>query len=140
MGTFIWLFVVIMLILVVYYIRKAALRMSKEQQVESENIIILTDEKFSKLIKSGVTLVDFWAPWCAPCKMQNPIINQVADELKGKAKVCKINIDDHKKSASQMKIRNIPNIIIFKDGEAVKQLIGMKPKHTILRAVTTLLN
>lgn len=140
MGTFIWLFVVIMLILVVYYIRKAALRMSKEQQVESENIIILTDEKFSKSIKSGVTLVDFWAPWCAPCKMQNPIINQVADELKGKAKVCKINIDDHKKSASQMKIRNIPNIIIFKDGEAVKQLIGMKPKHTILRAVTTLLN
>lgn len=140
MGTFIWLFVVIILILIVYYIRKAALKMSKEAQVESENIIILTDDNFTKMIKNGVTLVDFWAPWCAPCKMQNPIINQIADELKGKAKVCKINIDDHKISASQMKIKNIPNIIIFKDGEAVKQLIGMKPKHTILRAVTTLLN
>ena len=140
MGTFIWILAVILLILAVYYIRKAVQKMSAEQQIESENLITLTDENFTQTIKKGVTLVDFWAPWCTPCKMQNPAINQIADELKGKAKVCKINVDDHKISAKQMKIKNIPNIIIFKDGEAVKQLIGIKPKHTILRAVTTLLN
>lgn len=140
MGTFIWIFAVIILILAVYFIRKAAQKISAEQQIESENLITLTDENFTQTIKKGLTLVDFWAPWCTPCKMQNPAINQIADELKGKVKVCKINVDDQKKSAAQMKIRNIPNIIIFKDGEAVKQLIGIKPKHTILRAVTTLLD
>lgn len=140
MGPLIWLSIFILLAVAVFLMRRAALKISKEQQTDSANLIILTDENFNKTIKSGVTLVDFWAPWCMPCKIQNPVINQVADELNGKAKICKINVDEHKKSATQMKIRNIPNIIIFKDGEAVKQLIGVKPKHTILKTVSSLLD
>lgn len=139
MATLIWTIVIILLIAAFFYIRKSALKLSKEQQKNSENLIVLTDEIFNKTIKTGVTLVDFWAPWCTPCRIQNPVINQVADEMKGKAKICKINIDEHKKSAIQMKIKNIPNIIIFKDGEAVKQLIGVKPKHVILKAVNSLI-
>lgn len=139
MGGYIWVSIAILLAVAVFYMRKSALKLSKDQQKNSAHLIILTDDNFNKTIKHGVTLVDFWAPWCTPCKIQNPVINQVADELNGKAKVCKINVDEHKKSANQMKIRNIPNIIIFKDGKAVKQMIGVKPKHTIMKTVTSLL-
>lgn len=140
MGSLIWISVFTLVAVAVFFMRKNAIKMSKEQQTNSSNLIILTDENFDDTIEKGVTLVDFWAPWCTPCKIQNPVINQIADELKGKAKICKINVDEHKNSASQMKIRNIPNIIIFKDGKAVKQLIGVKPRHTILKAVQSLLD
>ena len=140
MGPLIWISVFTLLAVAVFYMRNNALKMSKEQQTDSPNLIILTDENFNKTIKEGVTLVDFWAPWCMPCKIQNPVINQIADELNGKAKICKINVDEHKKTATEMKIRNIPNIIIFKNGEAVKQLIGVKPKHTLLKAVQSVLD
>lgn len=139
MVTFILFTILILIIAAVYFMRKSALKMSKEQQTDSVNLIILTDENFNETIKEGITLVDFWAPWCTPCKIQNPVINQVADELAGKAKICKINVDEYKKSATQMKIKNIPNIIIFKNGQAVKQLIGVKPRSTILKAVISLL-
>lgn len=139
MGGYVWVSIFILLAVAAFYMRKSAVKLSKDQQKNSAHLIILTDDTFNKTIKDGVTLVDFWAPWCTPCKIQNPVINQVADALNGKAKICKINIDEHKKSASQMKIRNIPNIIIFKDGIAVKQLIGVKPKHTIMKAVSSIL-
>lgn len=138
MGPLIWISVFTLLAVAVFFMRNNALKMSKEQQTDSPNLIILTDKNFNETIKEGVTLVDFWAPWCMPCKIQNPVINQIADELKGKAKICKINVDEHKSSAAQMKIRNIPNIIIFKDGKAVKQLIGVKPKHTLLKVVLSM--
>ena len=69
-----------------------------------------------------------------------PIVNQIADEKSVVAKICKINVDDHKKAAIKMKIKNIPNIIIFKEGIAVRQLIGSKPKHLILKALNDTLN
>ena len=140
MGLLIWISVFTLLAVAVFYMRNNALKISKEQQTDSPNLIILTDKNFNETIKEGVTLVDFWAPWCMPCKIQNPVINQIADELNGKAKICKINVDEHKKTATEMKIRNIPNIIIFKNGEAVKQLIGIKPKHTLLKAVQSVLD
>ena len=140
MGGYIWVSIFILLAVAAFYMRKSAIKLSKEQQKDSAHLIILTDDTFNKTIKNGITLVDFWAPWCTPCKIQNPVISQVADELKEKAKICKLNVDEHRKTANLMKIRNIPNIIIFKDGEAVKQLIGVKPKHTIMKAVTSLFN
>ena len=140
MGPLIWISIFILFVVAVFFMRNNALKISREQQTDSPNLIILTDRNFAETIKKGVTLVDFWAPWCMPCKIQNPVINQIANELKGKAKICKINVDEHKNSASQMKIRNIPNIIIFKDGKAVKQLIGVKPKHTLLKALQSLID
>lgn len=106
---------------------------------QDSRVIDLTDDNFQETIKSGVTLVDFWAPWCGPCRVQNPVIEKIANELGDAAKICKINIDVHKKSAIKMKIKNIPNIIIFKNGEAVKQLIGAKPKHVIIKALEPLI-
>ncbi len=140
MESFIWILVLVIIIALVFYMRNLTRKINKADQEQSENLIILTDENFQKTIEKGVTLVDFWAPWCTPCKIQNPVINQIANELEGKAKVCKINVDEHKKSATQMKIRNIPNIIIFKNGNAEMQLIGVKPKHTIMKTVHSLLD
>lgn len=108
-------------------------------ELSNTNVLNLTDESFQEIIKEGVSLVDFWAPWCGPCKAQNPIIDQIANEIGDRAKICKLNVDDHKKAAIQMKIKNIPNIIIFKDGEPVKQLIGRKSKRLIVGALDSVL-
>ena len=102
-------------------------------------VVELNDTNFEDQIKEGIVLVDFWAPWCGPCRAQNPVINKIAEEFSNKAKICKINVDDHKKAAIQMKIKNIPNIIIFKDGVALMQIIGAKPKHQIIKALNTVI-
>jgi len=121
----------------VYQRYKSSLNSAKKP--ENSNIIELTDDTFEEVIKEGVTLVDFWAPWCGPCRVQNPVISKIADEVGDEAKICKINVDEYKNAARQMKIKNIPNIIIFKDGEPVKQIIGAKPKHLILNSLKPLL-
>jgi thioredoxin 1 len=139
--TYIFLFSFLLFVLIIvatiYQRYKAARQVGGKDQ--NSQVIDLTDENFRETINSGVTLVDFWAPWCGPCRAQNPVIEKIAVEMAGRAKVCKINIDDYKKAAIQMKIKNIPNIIIFKDGEAVKQLIGSKPKQVILKALEPLI-
>lgn len=139
--TYIFLFsfflFVLIIVLTIVQRYKAAKQVGEKNQ--NSRVIELTDDNFQESISSGVTLVDFWAPWCGPCRAQNPIIEKIADELGNSIKVCKINVDKHKKSAIQMKIKNIPNIIIFKNGEAVKQLIGAKAKRVILKAIEPLL-
>ena len=95
----------------------------------------ISDQEFEELTGTGVVLIDFWAPWCSPCRMQAPVIRQIAKEMQEEVKCFKINVDDHKKAARRMKIKNIPNIIIFRDGEPVRQIIGSKPKHLIMKAL-----
>lgn len=140
MGIVIWMLILAVIIAVVLFMRNSFREIEKKQQEESSNLIILTDDTFEKTIAGGVTLIDFWAPWCTPCNVQNPVINQIADELAGKVKICKINVDENKITANKMKIRNIPNILIFKNGKAEMQLIGVKPKHIIMKAIHTLLH
>jgi thioredoxin 1 len=101
----------------------------------SKNLIILRDVDFKKQIKTGVTLVDFWAPWCMPCKIQGPIVSEVADELAGKAAICKLNIDENKKTAAELGIKSIPTILIFKNGKIVKKMVGVKTKAVLVKAV-----
>jgi thioredoxin 1 len=98
------------------------------------NVIELTDANFEEeVIKSGVpVLVDFWAPWCGPCRMMAPIIEEVAQEWAGKVKVCKINVDDHQATARNYEIQSIPTMILFKEGEVVKRLVGARPKKSFL--------
>lgn len=105
----------------------------------SEHTIELTDKNFASITGKGVSLVDFWAPWCAPCRMQGPIVNDVANELAGKANICKMDVDQNKKTAAKYGIRSIPTIMIFKDGKMVKQLVGIKPKQTLLKEINALL-
>lgn len=101
----------------------------------SEHTLILTDANFEKTIAKGVTLVDFWAPWCAPCRIQGPIINDLANDMAGKAKIGKLDVDQNKKVAAKLGIRNIPTIFVFKNGKIVKQFVGVKPKPILIKEI-----
>lgn len=107
----------------------------KSATPDSENLIILTDSNYKSHIKDGVCLIDFWAPWCMPCRVQGPIVSEVANEMKSKAKICKINIDENKRAAAEYGIRSIPTILIFKDGEVVKQFVGVKTKNILVKEI-----
>lgn len=95
-----------------------------------ENIVTLTDSNFdTEVMKSAApVLVDFWAEWCGPCKMVAPILDELATEYNGKLKIGKVNIDDHQALASQYGIRAIPTLLIFKQGQVVDQVVGLKSK------------
>lgn len=90
----------------------------------------LTDAQFDELVlKSDLpVLVDFWAPWCGPCRMMTPVMEELAVELDGKAKVYKLNVDEQQATARAYEVQSIPTMIIFKGGEAAKQLVGARPK------------
>ena len=99
------------------------------------NMTELTDSNFDQAIGVGVTLVDFWAPWCGPCMMQGPICEQVADQVTGKATVAKCNVDESPQAAAKYGIRSIPTLIIFKDGEAVQQFVGVRQDAELVTAI-----
>jgi thioredoxin 1 len=103
----------------------------------SDNLIELTDENFEQTVSSNdmPVLVDFWAPWCGPCKMIAPLIGQIADEYAGKAKVCKIDTDQHREAAVEFGISAIPTIILFKDGKVFKKWVGMISADDISEAL-----
>ena len=105
----------------------------------SEHTIELNDRNFDAVTSKGVTLVDFWAPWCAPCRIQGPIVNELADEIEDKAKECKMDVDQNQKTAAKYGIRSIPTIMIFKNGKMMKQLVGVKSKPQLLKEIETLL-
>ncbi|HJW32392.1 MAG TPA: thioredoxin [Holophagaceae bacterium] len=88
----------------------------------------ISDAEFPAAVAQGVTLVDFWAPWCGPCKMIAPVLDELAGELGGKAKIVKINVDDNPEVAGQFGIMSIPTLILFKDGKPLNKLVGGQPK------------
>lgn len=91
----------------------------------------LSDANFRDEIQSGVTLVDFWAPWCGPCRMIAPVIEELAGEYEGKAKIAKLNVDDNQQTAMQFRVMSIPTLIVFKDGEPVDTVVGAQPKRNL---------
>ena len=99
----------------------------------SEKIAQLTSQNFKTTVSSAATpvLVDFWAPWCGPCKAIAPILEELATELDGKLTIAKVNIDDHGEVASEYGIRAIPTMLLFKGGQVVEQLVGMMPKAAL---------
>ncbi|MFY9176212.1 MAG: thioredoxin [Caldicoprobacterales bacterium] len=96
----------------------------------SDKVVVLDSNNFEhEVLKSDLpVLVDFWAAWCGPCKMIAPIIDQLAEEYDGKAKIAKVNVDDNRDLAVQFKVMSIPTLILFKDGEIVDQIMGARPK------------
>ena len=92
-----------------------------------------TDQNFeAEVLKSDKpVLVDFWAVWCGPCQMMEPIIEELAEEVKDKYKVGKMNVDENRETAAKFGIMSIPTLIIFKDGKAVKQLVGVQAKENL---------
>lgn len=95
------------------------------------------DNSFEQeVLKSDIpTVVDFWAVWCGPCKMLAPVIDEVSEELAGKAKFVKVNVDENPVTASQFRIASIPTVMIFKGGKAVDTLVGFRPKDAIKAAI-----
>jgi thioredoxin 1 len=93
--------------------------------------VALTKENFTQSVESGVSLVDFWAPWCGPCKMQLPIVEELATELEGQATIAKINVDEQPELASQFGVMSIPTLILFKDGQPVDKMVGLQSKDAL---------
>ncbi len=91
--------------------------------------IELTDDNFEATINEGVSMVDFWAPWCGPCRMIAPVIEELAEDFEGKVNICKVNTDEQQNIAAKYGIRSIPTILFFKDGEMVDQMVGASSKE-----------
>ena len=101
--------------------------------------IELTKDNFEETIKEGVSLVDFWAPWCGPCRMITPVIEELASDYEGRANICKVNTDEQQEIAIQFGIRSIPTILFFKDGELVDQMVGAAGKDIFTQKLDALL-
>ena len=105
------------------------------------NIIELTDAQFDSVVNGSdvPVLVDFWAPWCGPCKMIAPVIEELADEYAGRAKICKVNTDDNRDAAVDFGIQSIPTLILFSGGQIVNKWVGLTGKKDIAQAIDSLL-
>ncbi len=101
----------------------------------AEGVKELSDATFEDEISSGITVVDFWAPWCAPCHMQGPILEQVAAKVGDTVTIAKVNVDVAPHMASQFGIRSIPTLIVFKDGTPVQQFVGVQMESSLLAAI-----
>ncbi len=100
---------------------------------DSAKIRNLTEQNFNQQIKKDVILVDFWASWCAPCKMMAPILNELAEELNGNKSIGKLNVEQHQLIASRFNVRGIPTMILFKDGKEINRFVGIKSKEFLLK-------
>jgi thioredoxin 1 len=101
----------------------------------ADKLVEITEANFEDTIGSGTVLVDFWAPWCGPCRMQTPILEELADDMQGQVVIGKVNVDDSPSLAARFKVRSIPTLILFKDGEAAQQWVGVQQAGTLKDAI-----
>ncbi len=91
----------------------------------------ITDPEFEAMVSSGVSLVDFWAPWCGPCQMIKPILEEIASEYEDKGvQILKLNVDDNPEKSMEYNVRSIPTLIVFKDGKPMETIIGLRDKKS----------
>ena len=102
----------------------------------SKNLIDLNEENFNEIISSGKVLIDFWAPWCAPCKQLTPILEKVSDEIGDSAIIAKVNVDENSALAARYNVRSIPTLLLFIDGQLNETLIGLKTQSELVSLLT----
>ncbi|HLO03944.1 MAG TPA: thioredoxin [Symbiobacteriaceae bacterium] len=98
----------------------------------SDKVLTLTNANFGSEVGAGApVLVDFWAPWCGPCRMIAPIVEELAEEYDGKVKVGKVNVDENQAVAAQFGVMSIPTLLVFKNGQPVERIVGYMPKKDL---------
>jgi thioredoxin 1 len=121
----------------VYLFLKARAKMKNIPLVtDHEKILTLTEANFQHQVKNKLILVDFWASWCAPCRVMGPVLNDVAEKLTGNTHVGKVNIEQHQSLAQKFGVRSIPTLILLKNGVEVKRFVGMKDKEFLIHQIT----
>lgn len=100
---------------------------------ESTKIVTLNPVNFQQQTKNGLVLIDFWASWCMPCKMMAPILNEIAEEVGDKAKIAKVNVEEFQQLSAKFSVRNIPTLILMKNGKEIDRFVGVKPKDYLLK-------
>ncbi len=139
MNYYFWIPIAILAVLLVAALYKRyKLLKNLADMPENENVIKLTDDTFEKTTAIGISLIDFWAPWCAPCKMLAPTINELADEFGERVNICKMNVDENRKTSAVLKIRSIPTVIILQNGAIAGHFVGVKPKYVYAKALKEL--
>ncbi|WP_252502695.1 thioredoxin [Sporosarcina sp. Marseille-Q4943] len=98
-------------------------------------ILHATDQDFKEQTKDGLVLVDFWATWCGPCKMIAPVLEELDQDLNGKAKIVKVDVDENQATAGEYGIMSIPTLVLFKDGEIVDKVVGFQPKEQLAELI-----
>jgi thioredoxin 1 len=109
------------------------LKLSCEGKKEDFNMAIVnvTDQTFASETSEGVVLADFWAPWCGPCKMIAPVLEELDSEMGDKVKIAKLDVDENQETAGKYSVMSIPTLLVFKDGEVVDQVVGFQPKEAL---------
>lgn len=105
---------------------------------DHQKIITLTDKNFQYQTKDKVVLVDFWASWCAPCRMMAPVLNEIANELTGNTHVGKVNVEEYQSLAQKHKVRGIPTMILFRNSVEVNRFVGVKNKDFLLKQINSI--
>ena len=103
----------------------------------NKKVTNLNETDFDITITEGVTLVDFWAPWCAPCRMQVPILEELAENIDSQATIAKLNVDESGDVAGRFGVQAIPTLLLFKDGNEVRRFIGVQSKETLIDAINS---
>jgi len=125
------------LIAAVFLLRFVTMKKVKNTPLvaDHKNVITLTDKNFQQQTKNRVVLVDFWAAWCAPCRMMAPVLNDVSSELSGNSYVGKVDIQQYQMLANKFNVRSIPTMVLFKNGSEVKRFVGIKSKDFLLKEI-----
>jgi thioredoxin len=95
----------------------------------------IKDSNFADAKSNGVSVIDFWAPWCQPCRIQGPILERVAEKVGEKAQICKLNVDENRETAMKYGITGIPTLLVFKNGEMIQQFVGVQSDDTLVSTI-----